>query len=450
MASITSKHLSPIKDKVRQFPDKTGVYIMFDDKGTEIYIGKANSLKKRVASYFQSKRSKDNKTLVLLEKVKDVDYIVTDSEVEALLLESRMIREFKPRFNLELRDGEHYPFLQVIEEDDFPFAVISRETRTTEKRKRKFRYISKFVAVSELRAALNVLQRIFRFRTCSLVIRENDKRRKFFRPCLLFHIKRCSGPCAAKISKKEYVRDIDKFIQFLEGKKDTVITAVKAGMKKASEDKRYEDAARLRDELIVLKKIPEIGAKLAGDLIDIPFVNPNEALQELKKHLKLNSLPVRIEGIDISHISGSQSVGSLVTFLDGMPFREGYRRYKIKSNKSIDDCGMIEEVVSRRIKRQVKEEKDLPDILLIDGGKGQVNSAFKVLKAFKCEKAVTAVGIAKKKEVLYPAGWKRPLRLSEHSSALKLLCYVRDESHRFAQLYHKLLRHKKFRNSSIR
>ncbi|MFC1582088.1 GIY-YIG nuclease family protein [Planctomycetota bacterium] len=430
-----------LKQKVRTFPDSPGVYIMLDNQGHEIYIGKAKSLRKRVGSYFRDRLKLETKTMVLMDNVNDVDFVPTDSEVEALLLESRLIKSDKPKYNIELKWNDRYPVLLILEADDFARILITRKQELIQDQKAAL-YMSRFTAVSDLRAGLDVLQKIFRFRTCSLDIRENDGRRRYARPCLLYHIKRCSAPCAARISQKAYREDINHFIRFLEGDKEELIAELEKNMQAYSEARKYEGAARLRDEWQLLQAIGESGGMLEGDIVDVPIVTPEESLAALENKLKLIRAPIRIEGIDISHTSGAQSVGSLVTFLNGMPFKEGYRRFRIKTRAGVDDTGMIAEVVTRRISRLLKEGQELPDLLLIDGGKGQVAAAAAALQALNASE-VFAVGLAKGREILYPAGRKRGLRLSANSPGLKLLCYVRDESHRFAGLYHRLLRSKK-------
>lgn len=431
-----------LKDTIDAFPDAPGVYIMKDKKGSEIYIGKAVSIVKRVRSYFGSRRNMEAKTAILMEQVHDIDFVRTDSEVEALLLESRLIKDLKPKYNIELKWGERYPYLVVAETDDFPRVEITRDTVYADaEHKSSVLFIERFTGVSELRAGIHVLQKIFRFRTCRLSIEESDKKRNYARPCLLYHIHRCSGPCGARISKKEYRDDISRFIAFLTGKKQKVITEIEQAMKTASKQRRYEDAARLRDEMKLLEHIADDGGMLEYDPQSVPPIAPEENLDCLKKELGLETVPVRIEGIDISHTAGHQHAGSLVTFISGMPYNQGYRRFKIKSSGP-DDASMIHEVVSRRISRLVREKRDLPDILLVDGGREQVKAAFSVVR--KYDTGIRVLGLAKSDEIIYMPERDAPLRLPKTSPGLKLLRYVRDEAHRFARLYHTLLRKKEF------
>ncbi|MFC1479601.1 GIY-YIG nuclease family protein, partial [Planctomycetota bacterium] len=437
-------NIDKLKEKTRDFPDSPGVYVMRDKQGEEIYIGKAVSLIKRVKSYFQSRKNMETKTMILMDHVQDIDYISTDSEVEALLLESRLVKDIKPKYNIELKWGERYPYLLVLSTDDFPRIDITRDSSNIDKEQKNVLFMERFTGVKELRAGIHILQRVFRFRTCRLSIKESDKKRKYTRPCLLYHIKRCTGPCGARISKKEYRNDIDRFISFLNGEKDAVLETLENGMQKASDERRYEDAARLRDETQLIHRMSEDGGLLEYDPLFIPFIAPEESLDKLKKELKLETVPARIEGVDISHTAGHQNVGSVVTFINGMPHTQGYRRFKIKQKESTDDVSMIQEVVSRRISRLIKEKKDLPDIMLIDGGKGQVQAAADVFEKYNVSRSVKIIGIAKGNEDLYIPGRRKPVRLPKTSPALKLLCYVRDEAHRFAQVYHKLLRKKDF------
>jgi len=434
-----------LKQKVHEFPDAPGIYIMRNGDGDEIYIGKAVSLTKRTASYFRPCTSMEKKTMVLMDHVRDIDYVRTDSEVEALLLESRLIKDIKPRYNIDLKWGERYPYLAVIKTDDFPRVEITRDAGAAEPAdQREILFKERFTGVKELRKGIHVLQRIFRFRTCRLVIYAADRKRNYARPCLLYHIKRCTAPCAARISEQAYRDDINRFISFLNGGKEDVCSALEKEMRTASEEQRYEDAARLRDEITLLKHISDDGGLPEYDPGAVPLIAPEESLVLLQKELGLPYTPAKIEGVDISHTGGRQHTGSIVTFLNGMPYTPGYRRFRIKGNTNGGDADMIHEVVSRRISGLIRDEEDLPDIMLVDGGRDQVQAAFSVFREYGFSGDVYALGIAKKNESLYIPGRKDPLSLPKTSPALKLLRYVRDEAHRFARLYHTLLRKKEF------
>jgi len=434
-----------LRSLVRDFPDSSGVYVMLNTDGVEIYIGKAKSLRKRVSSYLRPGHSLDDKTMALMENTVDISYTCTDSEMEALLLESRLIREIKPKFNIDLKWGQRYPSLVVVKTDDFAQIMITRDESLLKLKPRQMLYSGMFTEVTDLRSAVDILQKIFRYRTCKLVIQKDDKRLRYNRPCLLYHIRRCSGPCAGKITATDYHADIRRFIDFIRGKKTKVVRQLKKQMQAASEQLKYENAARLRDEIELLKQLSREAGSLDKEVVDVPLVDPEDSLDELQKVFELEERPLYIDGIDMSHLAGEHRVGSVVTFINGMPAKANYRRYRIKKAEGPDDVAMISEVVERRISRLLKENDRLPDILLIDGGKGQVNAAQKILDQLGVGTEIFAVGLAKREEILFPAGAAEGIALEERSPGRRLLCYVRDEAHRFARLYHHLLRDKQLR-----
>jgi excinuclease ABC subunit C len=286
-----------------------------------------------------------------------------------------------------------------------------------------------------------VLQRIFRFRTCGLDIEEHDERWKWFRPCLLASIRQCSAPCNLRISKEEYRRDIERLKLFLDGKKQKLLDEMRADMQAASQALKFEKAGRIRDQLKLLENL-----SLRGNLEDhvqpeVFFIDPRKGLAGLQKIFKLAQPPRRIEGVDIAHLGGNETVASLVQFIDGLPFKHGYKRFKIRGVEGIDDFASIREVVSRRLSRLAREGEAFPDILLIDGGIGQLHAALEGMRDIGVTPPFT-ISLAKKEEEIYVPGETEPRRLSRHSYALRLLQYIRDEAHRFAQHYHHLLRKK--------
>jgi len=281
------------------------------------------------------------------------------------------------------------------------------------------------------------LQKIFRFRTCSLDIREGDEKWRWFRPCLLASINQCTAPCNLRISKEDYRRDVARLRMFLEGNKERM----RAEMLAAAKALRFEQAARLRDEIRLLETLDDRGELDTHAQPEVFYIDPRKGLAGLKKVLHLTELPRRIEGVDIAHLGGGETVASLVQFLDGLPFKPGYKRYKIRTVDGVDDFASIREVVARRFRRLSDEGESFPDVLLIDGGRGQLSAGLSVFR----ELGLTppkVVSLAKRQEELYVMDGSDPLRLSRHSFALRLLQYVRDEAHRFAQHYHHILRRK--------
>jgi excinuclease ABC subunit C len=299
-----------------------------------------------------------------------------------------------------------------------------------------------FAGAKDLRGVLVVLQKIFRFRTCTLNIRQDDPKRRFFRPCLLYSIKQCTAPCAARIEKPEYKRIIKDLMRFLRSKRSTVLRQLRKQMAEASQALEYEKAAMFRDRIRLIEALDRRGTPDENVQPEVFAGDPTEALVQLRELLQ-SSEPVRIiEGIDVANIAGAEAVGSLVKFIDGRPFRSGYRRFKIKTVKGIDDYAMIAEVVRRRYKYALRGEELWPDLVLIDGGLGHLRAAEYALKEMNAP-PVKIASIAKREEDIYLQGRSTPLRLGAHSPVRKLLQYVRDEAHRFAQHYHHILRSRK-------
>jgi excinuclease ABC subunit C len=424
------------REKVREFPTTPGVYLMKDARGRLIYVGKAVNLRSRASSYFTKAAALDRRTAELVREICDIDFIPADSEVDALLLEARLIKDVQPQFNQDLKDDKTFPYLEIFVREDFPRVEFTRQPQT-----RGTKLYGPFTNAKKLRATIAVLQKIFRFRTCALDIEEADERWKWFRPCLLASINQCTAPCNLRISKEEYRRDIERLKLFLDGKKDKLLADLRAEMAQAAADLKFEKAARIRDQLQALDSL-----KLRGNLDEhvqpeVFFIDPKKGLAGLQKIFKLPALPRRIEGVDIAHLGGNETVASLVQFIDGLPFKHGYKRFRIKGVEGIDDFASIHEVVSRRLGRLARDGETFPDILLIDGGKGQLNAAMQAMRSLGITPPFT-LGLAKQEEEIYLPGESEPRRLSRHSYALRLLQYVRDEAHRFAQHYHHLLRRK--------
>ncbi len=423
-------------DKARQFPQTPGVYLMLDSAGRVIYVGKAKNLRARTSTYFLPAAAADRRTQHLVEEIHDIEFLPADSEVDALLAESRLIKDVQPKYNQELKDDKTFPYLQITTREDFPRVEITREPR-----QQGVKLYGPFASVGSLRGALQVLQRIFKFRTCSLDIDEQDARWQWFRPCLLASIDQCTAPCNVRISKEDYRRDIKRLRMFLEGKKQKVLREMRGQMTTASQELRFEEAARLRDEIRLLETLDQRGELDTHAQPEVFYVDPKKGLAGLQKVLKLPEKPRTIEGIDIAHLAGSDTVASLVQFIDGLPFKTGYRRFRIRHVEGIDDFGSIREVVARRFAKLDAEGAAFPDILLIDGGRGQLNAAMAAFEELQITPPCV-LGLAKREEEIFLPGESEPLRLSRHAFALRLLQYVRDEAHRFAQHYHKLLRGK--------
>jgi len=545
--------LAGLRDKALAAPDSPGVYIMKNLRGEILYIGKAKSLKHRVRSYFSG--LKDVKTRHLLARIGDLEVMVTGSEAEALLLENNLIKRWKPKYNINLKDGKTYPVIKLTAEE-YPRVYRTRRIVFDGSR-----YYGPYPKVGQIDVYLNLIDRLFPLRKCRGPIKDKPQ------PCFYYHIGRCNGVCAGKISKEEYQKTVDKVRLLLSGKTEPLIRELSAQMKQAAEAQSFERAAVLRDQIAAIRSLAEKqkvvdfqeeardyigywaaegevrlavlqmrGGKLVGrDSFLLGNASPGEeflpeflgqyyggrdslpqtvylpapqgaessgeaggesappgpdtapleeflraltgrpirvclahrgkharvlamaaeaarfklegdrerrsrAVSALQEALGLPNPPRLIEGFDIAHLEGNLTVGSLVTFLDGHPQRSGYRRYHVRSLEGkVDDFEALREVVARRYTRQLNEKRRLPDLILIDGGKGQVSAAAGMLRALEAP-PVPLVGLAKKNEEVFLPASRDPLLLPEASEALRLLQAVRDEAHRFATSFHKKLR----------
>jgi excinuclease ABC subunit C len=548
---------------LKRLPDRPGVYLMKDARGTVIYVGKAQSLRNRVRSYWQKQSIGPEGQLIrsVIEKVADLEYTMTDSVSEALLLEINLVKRHRPRYNVRLKDDKSYPFIKITGEE-FP-----RVERTRKLPADGSRYFGPYASASSVDDAMNLIRRLFPFRTCTLEIREG--RKAIERPCLLYHIKRCQAPCVGYITKADYRTDIVQIERFLEGRQEDVARELTRQMKQASEATEYERAAALRDKVKAIERtmesqkmaahktteedvlglarqdtqaavqlfavrggkmvgrdvflldaprefddptvlsgfvkqyyeratsvprdvlvpgIPEDAAELEAfltarrgapvhlhapqrgekrELLQLATRNATEtlqreharwladqgktlaALEELSDALALPVVPIRIECYDISNFQGAQSVGSMVVFEEGRPRTGEYRRFRIKEVQGPNDFASHQEVLRRRFKRartgeEGSEEElhwQLPDLVVIDGGKGQLSAAKEVLDELGYHD-LAVVGLAKEREEIFLPDREEPVLLPVTSPALYLMQRLRDEAHRFAITYHRSLRAK--------
>ncbi len=442
------------KEKAATLPDAPGVYFMKDSKGRVIYIGKAKSLRARVSSYFHA--DLDTKVRAMVAQVRDIDVLQTPTEVDALLAEARLVKDTQPKYNIKLKDDKSFTMLAITRFDDFPKIWTVRETDEVDAER-----FGPFTNAQELRDAVKVLQRIFKFATCRIEMRESDEKRRYFRPCLLAAIGRCTAPCAARVSREDYAADVESLRTFINGDRRKLRADLESRMKGASKALDFERAAGLRDQVRAIDALEKRGAEpeyLEGDITPL---DPTEGLEALASALGMPGKPRTIEGIDIAHLQGGETVGSLVSFVDGIPFKSGYRRFRIKTVVGVDDFASIREVVARRFRRLRDEEHVFPQIVLIDGGIGQLAAAVGGIAKAEVDAMPIMLSLAKKEERLYRWGSDSPaaagtgglahpkvagkaceVKLDKASPALRLMMYVRDEAHRFAQHYHHLLRRK--------
>jgi excinuclease ABC subunit C len=551
-----SDELVSVEQKLEGLPTGPGVYQHKDAEGVVLYVGKAKNLRNRVRQYFQRSRSVDRRIELMLQKATDLEIIVTDSEVEALILEANLIKKLRPRYNINLKDDKSYPYI-VITNEPFPRVFVTRRMRRDGSH-----YFGPYTDVKNVRAALKAVRDIFMIRSCNFLLDADTIARRKYRLCLDYHIKKCGGPCEGLISRESYQSMIDQVASVLRGKTESLIQRLQGEMDALSAAMKYEDAAVVRDRIkglrayserqkavmldandrdivafasdgddacgvifkvregkmigrrhyymnnvdqksssdvlsillqqhyldaedlpedILVPEVPEDGetfqqwltvnkgspvvVRLPAEgeettLVNLSRTNARFLLDELKiqrmkksdyvpfavtalqKDLHLEKAPRRIECFDISNTQGTDSVASMVVFLDGKPRKSEYRKFKIRTVEGPDDFASMREVIERRYRRLLDEQGSLPDLIMVDGGKGQLSSAVDVLAALGLE-AQPIIGLAKKLEEVFLPGRMDPELIARASSGLRLLQQVRDEAHRFAITYHRSLRQKR-------
>ena len=419
-----------------KLPDSPGVYLYKDNQGKVIYVGKAANLRSRVASYWQKSASLSPAKYSMLKQVDDLELIETDSEIEALLLEANLIKKYQPQYNVVMRDDKRYIYIKISTEEEWPRIFLARNLD------KSGTYFGPFVSTEAVKETLKVIRRIWPYRSCVNLPK---------RVCLYYQIAKCPGMCEKKADKKEYQKIIRQIIAFLEGGQKKVLTELKKDLKATNlEEERKISEYRIANLKRVLEhtKILSLADKYAADVV------------ELGKVLNLKKVPERIEGYDISNVFGREAVGSMVVFKEGEPDKKEYRRFKIKLEDTIvpgtsrGDVQMLEEMLTRRFKHSKESDSNkkawpLPDLIIIDGAKAQLNVILRVLRKSKLD--IPAIAISKggglrsaraRDKIFFPKE-KKPLELSLDSPALHLVKRVRDEAHRFAIEYHRLLRRKR-------
>ncbi len=410
----------------KELPDKPGVYIFLDSAYRVIYVGKANSIKKRVRQHF-GKTNLNSRRLTMITKVRSVNYIRTKTEREALLLEDRLIKNIQPRYNIDLKDGKSYPWLELIAGEKFPALKITRK-----KKNKDSLYFGPFPNVGDIREAKKIIESIFPLRKC-----KNFRLRK--RPCLNYQIDKCLSPCTGKVTEKEYGEIVNQVKLFLSGSGENLFEQLRAKMKEYKQKREYEKAARVRDRIDALENLfPRVSYKSITEK-KLKALEKIDPLYILKDKLDMDFKPETIEAFDISHISSKEAVGAMVTFKNGRPDKSNYRRYKIKQEETADDIKMTEEVIYRRLKRIKEDNLFSPDIILIDGGKVHLKAACRIADKFSLE-TTKIISIAKKKGKIYHKN--KLLDIKKVSPAHNLIKRIDDEAHRFAVSYHRVRRKK--------
>ncbi len=433
-----------------------GVYLMKDHKGIVIYVGKASKLCDRVASYFLPSTDLGPRKNKLLDEVHLFDTFTTETAWEALLAENRLIKDIHPRHNAAQKDDRTFPYLVITMREDYPRVFVTRNPTgikadgTKDPRFSNASILGPFTSAGPLHTAVDALQAVFKFRTCSLDIIEGDKNNKFFRPCLLAAIGKCTAPCNESISKEAYREDISRLVRFFKSKRSTMLKELVVEMQEASEALDYELAATLRDQINAIQKLEERASQSDQwqPESEIGYIDPLKGCASLQRALDMDK-PIRcVEGFDIAHLQGNETVASKVCFIDGRPFKQEYRRFRIKSFSNLshgranDDYQSMREVISRRYRDAGEGHELYPDVVLIDGGLGQLHAAMDAFQQLDVQPPMV-VSLAKKEELIYVRGSTEPIKLGRNNPGLRLLQQVRDESHRFAQHYHHILRRKK-------
>jgi excinuclease ABC subunit C len=450
-----------IRKKLGVLPHKPGIYLMKDRFGTVIYVGKARDLRKRVSQYFHPSRRLgwDLKFNALVEAIHDFDIHVVRSEPEAFLLEGKLIKEFHPRYNVSFRDDKRFLMLKVNLNDPIPNFAFTRL-----KKDDGARYFGPFSNSGALRNTLALVRRQFNLRGCRVFTPSEAD----YKHCLYAHLKYCTAPCIGNVTHEQYLEQVTAACDFIEGQCYEMKDKLEVEMRKAATAQDYEKAASLRDLISDLNETTKKERKFERVPYTLPLaIDPQHDLAELAKALGLREPPQRIEGFDISNISGTFAVASLVSFKNGRPDRANYRRFKIKTVEGQDDFASMAEVVRRRYLRllresgsRVRENADsptallqarlqtFPNLILIDGGKGQLSAACGELKKLGLEK-IAVIGLAKEFEEIYQPGESKPLRLGLNHPAVKLLQRIRDECHRVANSYNAQLRIKRISESVL-
>lgn len=427
-----------IKRKLRELPDKPGCYLMRDRRGRIIYIGKAASLRARVRSYFQraARNRADPKLRGLVKSIADLDIIVRRNEAEAILTEGKLIKDYRPRYNNLFKDDKRFPMLRVELGRPFPRIQLCRLSRND-----GAAYFGPYASSAAARAALEFVERHYGLRKCAPLLPTAAEHKH----CINDIVRFCAAPCIGKVTPEQYRERVEETCAFLRGERPAVLKELEAAMEEAAQALAFEKAAALRDTARLLREAVKLRAHVARSST-LPAATGQAGTRDLQVVLELKKTPRLIEAYDISNISGTLAVGSLVAALDGIPQPARYRRFRIKTLRSADDARMLAEVIRRRFTRLLSERSRLPDLVLVDGGLGQLHAAEAELKLLGLE-AIPVAGLAKRFEKIFFS--RRILTLSADSPALKVLQRLRDEAHRFALSYHLNLRARRIRESRL-
>lgn len=455
------------RDLSKTFPPSPGVYVFKNQAGRVLYVGKAKNLRERVKSYFQRPQELEPHKQLMMPQVAKIEHLITGSEIEALLLEANLIKKNRPKYNVLLKDDKSYKYIKIDYSIDFPKIYFVRQPHNQSAPRRRLRpegsalkglskpqdkYFGPFTDGYAANQALELMRQAFRWRSCGRDI-PYDGSKRYRQPCLYYHIKLCDAPCIGKINRFDYERLISDAVQFLKGQSSTLIKKLAGEMRRLSRQRLYEKAALKRDQINHLKKITSQRQSLAAhteqtatDWTARQTMDPRAAWRELQKLISLPAAAVRLEAYDISNIQGTAATGSLVVFVRGQARKSEYRRFSIRTKTTPDDVSMMGEMLTRRL-RHLNKDWPKPDLILVDGGKPQLNLARGVLESFQLKIPVTS--LAKREEEIFVPGRAKPIQLSPSNPARLLLQQVRDEAHRFAISYHLTLHRQKTLHSPL-
>lgn len=421
-------------------PPKPGIYIYRDRFGKVIYVGKAKNLRKRMSSYFQASKRKtaDPKLRSLINSIDTYEFHVVKTEDESLILESKLIKDYAPKYNVLLRDDKRFQLIKITMQEKWPRVVLTRI-----KKDDGSLYFGPYPKGGALKSTIEFLNREFGLRICK-VVNPGEEDHKH---CLSRIVKDCTEPCVNKVTEAEYREQLDHVIDILNGNVKEIVTALKEKMANYAEKHQFEKAAEFRDMIANLEEV--YGAKNRSfKFASIPSAPGDVAVDELQKALGMKKRPTVIEGFDNSHLGGEYTVSSMVCFRDGKPSKKDYRRFRIKDVHQIDDYATMQEVIRRHYGRKLRDNLLIPDLILIDGGKGQLHCAIDELEKIGFP-PTPIIGLAKRQEEIFIPGRSESIILDKHSPELRLLQAIRDESHRFAISYNRQLRTKKISESIL-
>jgi excinuclease ABC subunit C len=426
---------------LKDIPGTPGVYIFRSSSGKVIYVGKAKSLRKRLASYFQPSRRQtaDPKLRALINSIAEYEIITVNSETEALLLESRLIKEYAPHYNILMRDDKRYPYIVIDPSETYPRLQLTRLRREDQRL-----YYGPYPQGGALRDMVRTISKYFGLRTCNTPNPDEST----YKHCLARTIRMCSCPCVQKISSEEYAARLEQAKLVLLGRKLDILTDLREEMQGLAQRQKFEEAARLRDVIANIVAACKPGVRTFSRASLSPRDESRQAVESLQEALSLPKVPEVIECFDISNISGTLAVAGMTCLRHGKPSKKDYRRFRIRTVEGSDDFAMMREVIGRRYGRVLREQGVLPGLVVVDGGAGQLSAALEALQEVGLPD-LPIVGLAKKLEALFLPNRSEPIILSRHHLGLKILQTVRDEAHRFAISYHRDLRHQRILDSVI-